>query len=154
MTANKNIEIERKFLVDPWWTPNDKGTNIIQFYLSTNPTVRVRIAGDKAFVTIKGPTINITRPEFEYEIPIDDAKDMIKLSISNPVQKIRYDEIFHGKQWTIDMFLGENAGLIVAEIELESEDQEFDLPKCVIKEVSDDSKYSNSNLAKTPFQKW
>jgi CYTH domain-containing protein len=103
----KNQEIERKFLVDlEKWCPLDKGTHILQFYLSDNPTVRIRIADIKGYITIKGPTINITRPEFEYNIPVDDALDMIKMAIYLPIEKTRYDIEHNGLNWTIDVFEG------------------------------------------------
>lgn len=151
----KNQEIERKFLVDiNKWQPIDKGTHILQFYLSDNPTVRIRIAGIKGFITIKGEIKNITRPEFEYEIPVDDALDMIKMSIYIPIEKTRYNIKHNGLNWTIDVFEGKNDGLVLAEIEMESEDQIISLPDWVIKDVSDDRKYYNSNLSEHPFKEW
>lgn len=149
-----NKEIERKFLVDEKWTPKGDGTKILQFYLSDKPTVRVRIAGSKAFITIKGPTVGLTRSEFEYEIPMPDAIDMMNLSILNPIEKTRYDEFVDGLHWTVDVFEGKNHGLIIAEIELESEDDIITIPDWAIEDVSDISSYYNSNLAETPFQEW
>ena len=133
MTANKNQEIERKFLVDNTkWSPKDQGVKITQCYLSKTPTVRIRLAGEQAFVTIKGKSKNISRPEFEYEVPFDDAKDMMNLAISESVEKVRYTEIFDELEWTVDVFSGKNTGLIVAEIELDSEDQEIKLPDWIL----------------------
>ncbi|HZL09482.1 MAG TPA: CYTH domain-containing protein [Prolixibacteraceae bacterium] len=151
------LEIERKFLVDSTkWTPTGQGTSLIQAYLSIdpNPTVRIRIAGEKAFLTIKGRSETISRPEFEYEIPVDDAAEMLKLAISNPVEKIRHKVLYKGFLWEVDIFSGENAGLIVAEIELNSEIQEFEKPDWILKEVSGDRRYYNSFLSEHPFQKW
>lgn len=145
-----NIEIERKFLVDAsLWKPGDEGTKMVQAYLAAEAcTVRVRIAGDKSYITIKSHAKGISRQEYEYEIPVADAREMIKLSPWNPVEKTRYVQIVGGKKWEIDVFEGANAGLIVAEIELESEDEEFELPAWVRAEVSRDRGYSNLALAK------
>ena len=151
------LEIERKFLVDAKkWQPHVPGTLLCQGYLSIdpNPTVRVRIAGDKAFLTIKGRTETISRPEFEYEIPVADAQEMLKLAISNPVEKIRYEVMFEGFLWEVDVFSGKNAGLIIAEIELESENQDFARPDWLLNEVSGDRRYYNSYLSEHPFQEW
>lgn len=152
---NKKQEIERKYLVDKTkWIPKNKGTKIVQYYLSDMPTVRIRIYGEHAFVTIKGPSKNITRSEYEYEIPLQDAKEMIELSISNPIQKIRYDEYIDGQLWTVDVFEGDNEGLIIAEVELESEDQEITIPDWVTEDVSNINKYYNCSLAKKPYKEF
>ena len=151
------LEIERKFLVDlSKWSPSDQGTKIIQAYLGLNPypTVRIRIAGDKAFLTIKGRSQTISRPEFEYEVPVDDAHELLKLAISNPVEKIRYELMYEGFLWEIDVFLGKNNGLVMAEIELESENQEFSQPDWLLEEVSADGRYYNSYLSGCPFTEW
>lgn len=151
------LEIERKFLVDAEkWQANIPGTRLCQAYLSIdpNPTVRVRIDGEKAFLTIKGRTETISRPEFEYEIPVADAQEMLKLAISNPVEKIRYEVMYEGFLWEVDVFSGKNEGLIMAEIELESEDQAFARPDWILNEVSADRRYYNSYLSEHPFQEW
>jgi CYTH domain-containing protein len=151
------LEIERKFLVDiRKWKPTDQGTRLVQAYLSIepNPTVRVRIAGEKAFLTIKGRTKTISRPEFEYEIPVDEAQEMMKLAISNPVEKIRYEIMYEGFLWEVDFFSEKNEGLVIAELELESEDQPFPRPDWLLTEVSGDRKYYNSYLSERPFQEW
>lgn len=151
------LEIERKFLVDSSkWAPADMGTRFVQAYLSLdpNPTVRIRIAGEKAFLTIKGRSKSISRPEFEYEVPVEDAQNMLKLAISNPVEKIRYEVLNEGFLWEVDVFSGKNAGLIMAEIELESEDQEFSKPDWLLEEVSYDGRYYNSYLSGCPFSEW
>jgi adenylate cyclase len=151
------IEIERKFLVDTRkWVPTVQGTQLVQAYLSIepNPTLRVRISGEKAFLTIKGRTKSISRPEFEYEIPLEDAHEMIKMAISYPVEKIRYEIMQEKFLWEIDVFSGKNEGLVMAEIELESEDQEFPRPDWLLAEVTGDRKYYNSYLSVHPFQEW
>lgn len=151
------LEIERKFLVDTRkWKPAVEGTRLVQAYLSIdpNPTVRVRIAGDKAFVTIKGRTKSISRPEFEYEIPLDEAQEMMKLAISSPVEKIRYEIMHEGFLWEVDVFSGKNEGLVIAELELESEDQLFPRPDWLLEEVSGNKRYYNSYLSEHPFQEW
>jgi len=151
------LEIERKFLVDPSkWTPTGQGTQMVQAYLSLDPhpTVRIRIAGNKAFITIKGRSESITRPEFEYEIPVTDARELQQMAISNPVEKIRHKIVHEGFLWEVDVFSGKNEGLIMAEIELESEDQEFPRPDWLLEEVSDDGRYYNSFLSGCPFTEW
>ncbi len=151
------LEIERKFLVDTRkWNPTVEGTRLVQAYLSIdpNPTVRVRIAGEKAFLTIKGRTKTISRPEFEYEIPVNEAQEMMMLAISNPVEKIRYEIMHEGFLWEVDIFSGKNEGLVIAELELESEDQLFPRPDWLLTEVSGDRRYYNSYLSEHPFQEW
>lgn len=151
------LEIERKFLVDTTkWKPTDQGTLLCQAYLSIdpNPTVRVRIAGDKAFLTIKGRTQSIVRPEFEYEIPVTEAQELMKLAISNPVEKVRHRVNFEGSIWEVDVFSGKNKGLVMAEIELESENQEFACPDWILEEVSGDRRYYNSYLSEHPYGEW
>lgn len=152
-------EIERKFLVNPdRWVKPAEGLRIRQGYLSENKerVVRVRTINQKAFITVKGITRNIERNEFEYEIPFSDASVMLdELCIKPLIEKIRY--VVHtkdGKKWEIDEFFGENAGLIVAEIELSSETESFEKPDWAGEEVSQDSRYFNSNLAKHPFSTW
>lgn len=151
------LEIERKFLVDKnKWIPDSPGTKMVQAYLglAPYPTVRIRIAGEKAFLTIKGRSETIARPEFEYEIPVDDAQEMLNLAISSPVEKIRYEIQHEGFTWEVDVFSGKNSGLIIAEIELNSESQEFLFPDWLLDEVSYDGRYYNSYLSLCPFQEW
>lgn len=151
------LEIERKFLVDTRkWKPADEGTRLVQAYLSIdpNPTVRIRIAGEKAFLTIKGRSETISRPEFEYEIPVDEAQEMMNLAISSPVEKIRYKIMHEGFSWEVDVFLGKNEGLVIAELELESENQTFPRPDWLLAEVSGDRRYYNSFLSEHPFLEW
>lgn len=149
------MEIERKFLVDPEkWKPTETGKKLVQAYLSLNPTVRIRISGVNAFLTIKGATKSISRSEFEYEVPLADAEEMLKMAISNPVEKIRYVEWHKGFCWEVDVFSGKNTGLIMAEIELVSEDQNFPRPEWLLEEVSADPRYYNSYLSGHFFSEW
>ena len=151
-----STEIERKFLVDGIEWKLGIGVPYCQGYLNPNKerTVRVRIAGDKAFLTIKGITKGISRPEFEYEIPVSDAEQLLKICDGPLIQKTRYVVNYKGNIWEVDEFSGENEGLIIAEIELQDEAQLFERPSWVGKEVSDDPRYFNSNLASNPYSKW
>jgi CYTH domain-containing protein len=149
-------EIERKFLVkdDSWRTGS--GTRIRQGYLHNQieGTVRVR-TGERAYLTIKGNTTGITRLEFEYQIPVEEADQILdELCIKPLIEKIRYEVRAGGFKWEIDEFLGENSGLLVAEIELEHENQAFPKPDWLGREVSDDFRYHNANLVKNPYSKW
>ena len=151
------LEIERKFLVDKnSWIPTERGIRMIQAYLGLDPfpIVRIRITDEKAFLTIKGSTETISRPEFEYEIPIKDAIELLKLAISEPVEKTRFKVWHDGFLWEVDVFSGKNQGLVMAEIELESENQQFSQPAWIIEEVSGDERYYNSYLSSHPFQEW
>lgn len=152
-------EIERKFLLrnDDWRAGDTPGTVFRQGYLSTvkERTVRVRIAGDKAFLTIKGLPQGIARSEFEYEIPLPDAEAMLDELCERPfIEKTRYRIEHAGLIWEIDEFTGANTGLIVAEVELDGEHQPVELPGWVGEEVSDDRRYSNSNLVRHPYSSW
>ncbi len=147
------MEIERKFLVDPkeWEKfPKPEPEKIQQGYLTNTPeiTVRLRVKGSSGYLTIKGATQGISREEFEYEIPVSDVNDMVQIFHTPLLSKLRY-RIFHEHHmWEIDVFEGKLEGLILAEIELESENEKFGLPSFVGKEVSEDPKYFNSNLIK------
>ncbi len=150
-------EIERKFLAtSDAWRVGAPGVRICQGYLNRDPerTVRVRLAGEKAFLTIKGTTTGISRQEFEYEIPPADARALLDLCLPTLVDKIRHKRWHGGHCWEIDEFLGENAGLIVAEIELPAADTEFARPDWVGQEVSDDPRYYNARLAVEPWSSW
>jgi adenylate cyclase len=151
-------EIEKKFLVrSKTYRELAEGIYIHQGFLSTvkERVVRIRIFGKQAFVTIKGITIGATRTEFEYEIPVKDAEVLLsELCLKPTIKKYRYKIPYQGYIWEVDEFLGENQGLIVAEIELESEDQQFDIPNWIGEEVTDDPKYFNSNLIAHPYNKW
>jgi len=151
-------EIERKFLVKA----NDyqslgKPLHIHQGFLSTNKdrVVRIRIQDNLAFLTIKGITKGITRAEYEYEIPLADAKNMLEnLCLRPTIEKYRYKINVEGFTWEVDEFLGDNEGLVIAEIELESAGKEFPVPEWIGEEVSDDPRYYNANLVKNPFKNW
>lgn len=151
-------EIERKFLVvGSAWRSLAQGTRYRQGYLNSDKarTVRIRTVGDQAFLTIKGPTIGMTRTEFEYPIPYDDCVTMLNDLAEQPViDKIRYKIPMDGLIWEVDEFLGANEGLIVAEVELTSEDQAFEKPDWVGEEVSGDVRYYNSSLIKAPYTTW
>ena len=128
-----------------------------QGYVPTrdNTTVRLRVIGEKAFLTIKGENQGITRLEFEYEIPVEDAKKMMNAVCSKPmVEKFRYNCQVGNTRWEVDRFVGDNEGLVIAEVELNAEDQEFDRPEWLGLEVSSDAKYYNSQLVKHPYSKW
>ncbi|MFV0522001.1 MAG: CYTH domain-containing protein [Mangrovibacterium sp.] len=151
------IEIERKFILKEGFEPNGiKQIRIAQAYLNDNlnTTVRIRLADDKAYLTIKGKTVGISRSEFEYEIPFEDAKQLMRLSENSPIEKIRHIYMYEGKKWEVDVFSGDNEGLIVAECELSSEDEIISLPEWVECEVSGDPKYHNSSLVKCPYKIW
>lgn len=151
-------EIERKFLVlGDGWREAAHGTAFRQGFLSTDPerTVRVRVAGERGSLTIKGKTIGTRRAEFEYEIPLADAQWMLDSLCKRPlIEKVRYVLAVGGHTWEVDVFAGENAGLVIAEIELESEDEAFDKPDWVAEEVTDDPRYFNSNLVAKPYRVW
>lgn len=148
------FEIERKFLVaGEGWREGARGERYTQGYLPVEgrTVVRIRIAGPKAFVTIKGEPEGIVRPEFEYPIPVDDAETMLRLLCRRPlIEKTRYDVVFAGRRWVVDEFTGENTGLVLAEIELGSPDETVELPPWVGKDVTGDPRYLNVNLVNTP----
>lgn len=151
-------EIERKFLLasDDWKSEVSRSVTIKQGYLNSlkERTVRIRISGEQAFLTIKGPVTGVTRAEYEYEIPISDGLSMINLCEQPLIEKTRhYVEIDH-HLWEIDVFTGVNEGLIVAEIELISEGEDFTRPSWLGQEVSDDARYYNSSLIQSPFTSW
>ena len=158
-----NLEIERKFLVDFDLLKTSglliEGNLIKQAYIQTVglTAVRLRVKGGVAYLTIKGANNGVTRSEFEYEIPVDDAEAMIKELCGPIVEKIRYEISFFQNPnhvWEVDVFEGENQGLVVAEIELEHENEEFERPGWLGKEVSGESRYYNSNLLENPFSDW
>ena len=150
-------EIERKFLVEGDGWRAGKGTAYRQGYLSTvkERSVRVRVAGDKAMLTIKGLTIGATRSEYEYEIPVRDAEEMLDNLCERPlIEKRRYKIDHGGLTWEVDEFFGENQGLVVAEVELKSEGQAIEFPPWIGKEVTDDPRYFNVNLVQRPYKTW
>ncbi|MDJ0618352.1 MAG: CYTH domain-containing protein [Calothrix sp. MO_192.B10] len=151
-------EIERKFLVKgDSWRGLAEGRLYRQGYISTQAqgTVRVRIVGDRGYLTIKGPSVKYSRLEFEYPIPLADAQVMLDILCQRPlIEKIRYRVEWGSLIWEIDEFDGANKGLILAEVELSEETQQIELPTWIDREVSDDPKYFNSNLVKYPFEQW
>lgn len=151
------VEIERKFLVIPeHWNPEAEGKEIKQGYLSTDPerNVRVRIYGEDAFLTIKGKTVGISRTEIEYPIPLDDATELLQLCHRPLIEKVRYTIPESALMWEVDIFSGENEGLMIAEIELPDEATTFEKPAWVGEEVTTDFRYSNSSLCEKPFRTW
>ncbi len=151
-------EIERKYLIkSDEWKNLAKGKYYRQGYLSTvkERVVRVRTIDDKGFLTIKGVTVGVTRSEFEYEIPAEEANLMLDNLCEKPIiEKFRAKIEYAGLIWEIDEFHGENEGLTVAEVELKEENQKIDFPAWIGEEVSGDPRYFNSNLIKNPYTKW
>ncbi|RUS67649.1 Inorganic triphosphatase [Saezia sanguinis] len=151
-------EIERKFLViGDEWRKLAKGTHYRQGYLNSakERTVRIRTIDDKAFLTIKGITVGVTRMEYEYEIPHADCVAMLENLAEKPIiEKSRYKIKDGDVTWEVDEFFGVNQGLIVAEVELKSEDQAFNKPSWVGEEISSDPRYFNSNLVANPYTTW
>ena len=151
-------EIERKFLViGNKWRELAKGTHYRQGYLNSikERTVRIRTINDKAYLTVKGPTVGVTRMEFEYEIPYNDCVEMLDNLAEKPIiEKTRYKIKADNLVWEIDEFFGVNEGLIVAEVELQSEEQKFEKPEWIGEEISGDPRYFNSNLVNNPYTTW
>lgn len=153
------VEIERKFLVknDAWRESVESESHIMQGYLAAdaNVTVRVRIKGDAAYLTIKGPTQGFGRSEYEYPIPAADGAAMLKeLPIFPVIDKTRFRVRCGAHVWDLDVFAGANAGLVMAEVELGSEDESFEMPEWAGEEVSADGRYYNANLARVPYSQW
>ena len=152
------VEIERKFLLkNDTWRSLAKGTKYRQGYLNSTKerTVRVRTIDDRGYITIKGLNKGATRVEYEYDIPESDASAMLDDLCERPIiEKNRYKIDFAGLIWEVDEFFGENRGLVVAEVELESEGQQFEKPDWIGDEVTGDPKYFNSNLVINPYIKW
>lgn len=157
------LEIEHKYLVDrSSWNPSlsERSSRILQGYLvrGSGKTVRVRIkeseTGTSGYLTLKGPSNGAARAEFEYPIPAEDARAMLDLFCGNVIEKTRYEVLFEGKRWEVDVFEGANAGLIVAEIELSSPDETYVKPGWITENVTDDPAYSNAALSERPFSSW
>ncbi len=149
-------EIERKFLLrDSSW-PRENGITLRQGYLNSakERTVRVRIMGDKCYLTIKGISLGPTRQEYEYEIPCRDAEELLALCEKPLIEKNRYRVKQGDVIWEIDEFLGENQGLVTAEVELDHEDQDFPKPDWIGEEVTGEPRYFNANLVKNPYTNW
>ena len=152
-------EIERKFLVsdDSWEADARRSTLYRQSYLPCEETasVRVRVAAEKGYLNIKSATFSVMRKEFEYEIPLHDAEDLLNTLCQKPlIEKIRYLVECGQHTWEVDVFEGENDGLVIAEVELRSPDEPFDLPNWAGQEVSDDPRYYNPYLIERPYKTW
>src|ERR1700712_4642130 len=152
------VEIERKFLVDhEKWNQLQKpeGTHYRQGYILSNEqqTVRVRISDKKGYINLKSKVSEVSRKEYEYEIPLEDGIEILNEFTKHGTVKMRYRIPFEGKTWEVDVFSGDNEGLIVAELELKSENEEFRKPEWVTTEVTDDGKYTNASLAIKAFSK-
>ncbi|MCO4771524.1 MAG: CYTH domain-containing protein [Deltaproteobacteria bacterium] len=153
------VEIERKFLVasDTWRAAADAGTMLRQGFLSTDKerVVRVRVAGDVGTVTVKGLGAGAARPEFEWVIDVTEAHEMLDTLALRPlIEKTRYLVVHEGHTWEIDVFVGRNRGLVVAEVELDSETESVVLPSWVGDEVTADSRYANARLVEAPYDTW
>jgi adenylate cyclase len=156
------LEIERKFLVrnELWREHVLSQSRLVQGYLARGndkggPTIRVRIGGGRAWLNIKGAASAIRRPEFEYEIPLQDAQQILEELAERPhIEKTRYRVQCGGHVWDLDLFQGENAGLVVAEVELGSEQEQFEMPSWAGEEVSGDRRYRNASLVDHPYSRW
>ncbi len=153
------IEVERKFLVvgDAWRAEVSSATRIVQGYLAqtATATVRVRVRGDRGYLTVKGASVGIERSEFEYEIPVPDAMAMLDTLAQGPViDKVRHLVPVGQHTWEVDVFGGANAPLVMAEVELADAAQDFVTPEWAGQEVSEDSRYFNVNLARAPYSTW
>ena len=152
------IEIERKFLViGTAWKENAMPVSCCQGYLcpGSGVTVRVRTMGGRGFLTVKGRGEGLARSEYEYEIPVDEAREMLdELCVKPLIVKERYRLVHDGLVWEVDEFAGENRGLVLAEVELASEDQAVSLPDWVGREVSNDPRYYNAALVGNPYSRW
>ena len=155
---NMSLEIERKFLLKTTQPLQGlAGVVIRQGYLSdtSQANLRVRIKAEKAYLTVKSKTVGLVRKEFEYEIPVQDAEEMLSQFCQKPlVEKTRYKLEYAGYIWEIDVFVGENAGLVLAEVELASAEDTLDLPAWIDREVTQDKRFYNAYLAKHPYSQW
>jgi len=151
------VEIERKFLVtSDDWRAGSVSAPMVQGYLSRDPDriVRVRLCGDQAFMTVKGRLKGITRAEIEFPVPMETGSDLLALCLAPTIHKTRHKVTVGSHTWEIDEFHGASAGLVVAEIELSSEDEVFLKPSWIGLEVSYDHRYTNSHLSEHPFSTW
>jgi len=150
------VEIERKFLVTGEAWRSGTGVRLTQGYLNRDKarTVRVRVAGEQGWLTIKGVSTGATRAEFEYPIPLADAQAMLLLCDGTLIDKTRHTVDVGGTVWEVDVFHGDNAGLVVAEVELTTEDQPFERPAWLGDEVTHDPRYFNSALIALPYSQW
>ena len=155
--AHPPVEIERKFLVQgSSWKQASETLSIRQGYFAsgTSGVVRIRRQDQRGFLTIKGRIEGLTRTELEYEIPVNDAETLLSMCQGRLIEKTRHVVFHAGKKWEIDVFEGPNAGLVVAEIELETEDEAFERPEWLGEEVSLDRRYANSHLSQSPYSEW
>lgn len=153
------IEIEKKFLLknDDWKKEADNGEQFRQGYMSgsNRSSIRIRVAGEKANINIKSATLGVTRKEYEYEIPVEDANEMLDTMCEKPfIEKHRYFVVRGAHTWEIDVFEGDNEGLVVAEIELSDPEEPFDIPGWIGDDVSEDPKYYNVCLVNHPYKDW
>ncbi|SOD15165.1 CYTH domain-containing protein [Pedobacter xixiisoli] len=153
------VEIEHKYLVlENIWDKEVAHDHMVirQGYLQTDPnkTIRVRTKGPQGYLTIKGKAVGASRPEFEYEIPVEEANELLNHFCTNLIDKTRYYVVYEGKTWEVDVFGGLNEGLVVAEIELSSEGETYSLPSWAGENVTTDMRYANSNLTINPFSMW
>lgn len=152
------IEIERKYLIDLEKLGILKnGNKIKQGYITTNKdaVVRVRVKNNKGYLTIKGSNIGVSRLEFEYEIPLVEANEILDKLCQKPIiDKTRYIIDIHNHIWEVDIFHGDNEGLVIAEVELKDENEHIEFPLWIKEEVTGDIKYYNSNLMKYPYSQW
>lgn len=148
-----NLEIERRFLTHPEKLPRlIRGQKIVQGYLVVDPTVRVRIRGRKSFLTLKFGT-TMKREEYEWTISKNDSEELLN-KCQFKIEKTRFKFRLNGNLWEIDVFEGENKGLVITEIELRSEKQKIQKPLWLAREITDDTKYLNLNLAQNPYNNW
>lgn len=153
------VEVERKFLVsdETWRDGVTSATRIVQGYVAQTDraTVRVRVKGERGFLTIKGVSVGIARSEYEYEVPVPDALAMLEELAAGPViDKVRHLVPVGAHVWEVDVFAGANAPLVMAEVELADSGEEFVRPAWAGADVSDDPRYYNVNLARTPYSTW
>lgn len=153
------MEVERKFLVvgDAWRAEVASATRIVQGYVAQTEraTVRVRIKGERAFLTLKGASQGIVRREFEYEVPVAEAEVMLGELVTGPVvDKVRHLVGVGAHVWEVDVFAGDNAPLVMAEVELSGADEPFVMPEWAGQDVSEDPRYYNANLAREPYSRW
>ncbi len=153
------LEIERKFLVGGtgWEAAVSSRRRLVQFYLTRDAksSVRVRIEDEaRAWLTIKTATSGVSRSEFEYPIPLGDAAEMMALAEGAVIDKVRHIVAHGGFDWEVDVFAGDNAGLVIAEVELPSVEQSFELPGWIGPEVTHDRRYYNASLVQRPFKGW
>ena len=152
-------EIERKFLVDHQkWEALIKPTGKLykQGYILSDEkrTVRIRVANDAAYITLKGASTGISRSEYEYTIPVNEGNEILNNFATSSIQKTRYNIEYAVHTWEVDVFTGDNTGLIIAEIELQNEDEQFEKPEWVGQEVSHDNRYTNASLSVYPYKDW